>query len=111
MKEPLLGSNIRKRRTAIGLSQAELAEKAGISINFLSKLERNRSSRVSSDTLNLLAKGLNTSMESLVNGDSKQTLTEMGPKQAQLNKVLDSYTLLEREQLSEHILGLLEKRH
>lgn len=112
MKEPLLGSNIKKRRTAIGLSQAELAEKAEISINFLSKLERNKSTRVSSDTLNLLAKALNTSMESLVNGDrNKQEQPQMGPKQAQLNKLLNSYPLIEREQLSEHVLGLLEKRH
>ena len=38
----LLGSNIQKRRKAVGISQDELAEKAGISINFLSKLERNK---------------------------------------------------------------------
>lgn len=106
----LLGTNIRNRRKAIGLSQAELAEQANISINFLSKLERNKSSRVSSDTLSALASALHISMEALVNGDDNSATTEMGPKQAELNQLLANYSLLEREQLCAHIIGILKKR-
>ena len=101
----LLGSNIQKRRKAVGISQAELEEKADISINsinFLSKLERNKSTRVSSDTLYLIAQALNTSMESLVNNMPNSDKQPTGPKQSELN---------EREMLSSYIIGILEKRH
>ena len=107
----LLGSNIQKRRRAVGISQAELAEKADISINFLSKLERNKSTRVSSDTLYLIAKALNSSMESLVNNMPDPEKQSTGPKQAELNELLNTYPLNEREMLSSHIIAILKKRH
>ena len=94
--------HIQKRRKAVGISQAELEEKADISINFLSKLERNKSTRVSSDTLYLIAQALNTSMESLVNNMPNSDKQPTGPKQSELN---------EREMLSSYIIGILEKRH
>ena len=109
--ESLLGSNIQKRRKAVGISQAELAEKADISINFPSKLERNKSTRVSSDTLYLIAQALNTSMESLVDNMPAPEKQSTGPKQIELNNLLNSYPLNEREMLSSHIIGILEKRH
>ena len=107
----LLGSNIQKWRKAVGISQAELAEKADISINFLSKLERNKSTRVSSDTLYLIAQALNISMESLVDNMPAPEKQSTGPKQIELNNLLNSYPLNEREMLSSHIIGILEKRH
>ena len=107
----LLGSNIQKRRRAVGISQAELDEKADISINFLSKLERNKSTRVSSDTLYLIAQALNTSMESLVNNMPAPEKQPTGPKQSELNELLNTYLLNEREMLSSHIIAILEKRH
>ena len=107
----LLGSNIQKRRRAVGISQAELDEKADISINFLSKLERNKSTRVSSDTLYLIAQALNTSMESLVNNMPAPEKQATGPKQSELNELLNTYPLNEREMLSSYIIGILEKRH
>lgn len=107
----LLGDNIQKRRKAVGISQAELAEKADISINFLSKLERNKSTRVSSDTLYLIAQALNTSMESLVNNMPAPEKQATGPKQSELNELLNTYPLNEREMLSSHIIAILEKRH
>lgn len=96
----LLGSNIQKRRRAVG-----------ISINFLSKLERNKSTRVSSDTLYLIAQALNTSMESLVNNMPAPEKQPTGPKQSELNELLNTYPLNEREMLSSHIIAILEKRH
>lgn len=107
----LLGDNIQKRRKAVGISQAELAEKADISINFLSKLERNKSTRVSSDTLYLIAQALNTSMESLVDNMPAPEKQPTGPKQSELNELLNTYPLNEREMLSSHIIAILEKRH
>ena len=109
-EEKLLGTNIQRRRKVVGMSQSELAEKADISINFLSKLERNKSNRVSSDTLNLLAQALNTTMETLVNGSAKDTQPEPGPKQRELNELLNSCPVNEREELSSHIIALLRKR-
>ena len=34
-----------------------------------------------------------------------------GPKQSELNNLLNSYPLNEREMLSSYIIGILEKRH
>jgi ribosome-binding protein aMBF1 (putative translation factor) len=59
-----IGTNIRKARTAAGLSQRRLARRAGISDAYLSNVERGRRA-VSSDFLVRIAYYLDVSVESL----------------------------------------------
>ena len=50
-------------------------------------------------------------MESLVDNMPAPEKQSTGPKQIELNNLLNSYPLNEREMLSSHIIGILEKRH
>jgi len=63
-----LGKVVRFYRKQRRLSQAELAEKAGISITFLSKIERGIKFPTS-DTLSGLANGLNVEVYQLFRND------------------------------------------
>ncbi|GBU29422.1 hypothetical protein R84B8_02987 [Treponema sp. R8-4-B8] len=63
-----LGKVVRFYRKQRRLSQAELAEKAGISITFLSKIERGIKFPTS-DTLSGLANGLNIEVYQLFRND------------------------------------------
>ncbi|MDR0302892.1 MAG: helix-turn-helix domain-containing protein [Treponema sp.] len=63
-----LGKTIRFYRKQQGLSQAELAEKAGISIAFLSKIERGIKFPTS-ETLSGLANGLDVEVYQLFRSD------------------------------------------
>ncbi len=61
-----LGSNIKKRRQEIGLTQQQLADKVGIGLNFMGKIEV-AFSKPSLDTLILLAQALETTVSDLTN--------------------------------------------
>lgn len=60
-----LGARVRARREALGLSQAELAEKVDISANYVSVLERGVK-LPTLDTLVILAKGLGVPVSELL---------------------------------------------
>ena len=64
-----LGSRIRARRTELGWTQDELAQKAGISKGFLSDLENGKRG-VGADTLLDLARVLSASLDFLMTGNS-----------------------------------------
>ena len=53
-----LSENIVRQRHTLHLTQEKLAERAGLSVNFLSKLERGTSRTVSAETLQRLANAL-----------------------------------------------------
>ena len=57
------GERVRKRREQEGLSQAELADKAGISRTYLSEIERGRATNLSWKVVEGLAAALGLSIE------------------------------------------------
>lgn len=61
----LIGSQVRQCRKAAGLSQADLAEKAGISLDMVGRLERGITAP-SLDTLNTLSTTFGVSIAELV---------------------------------------------
>ena len=62
----LLGKNIKNRRNQLGYTQQELAEKLGISLNFMGKIEV-AFSKPSLDTLIKIADELDTNVSELCN--------------------------------------------
>jgi transcriptional regulator with XRE-family HTH domain len=62
-----VGERIKKRRTELGWTQEQLADRAGISKSFLSELENNRRS-VSADNLLVIARALSLSLDYLMKG-------------------------------------------
>lgn len=63
----LLGETVRARRKDAGLSQEKLAEKAGLSTVFISRVERGKESP-SVDNLVKIARALGVRVRELVNG-------------------------------------------
>lgn len=66
--EIILGSNILKYRTRSGMTQAQLAEKVGVSSAFVSRVERGEKS-VKIETLLSFARELNVSCDALLRED------------------------------------------
>ncbi|MCI8478925.1 MAG: helix-turn-helix transcriptional regulator [Oscillospiraceae bacterium] len=64
----LFGARLHSRRTALKLTQEQVAEKAGISLRFYQMLERGEKN-VSLDTLIHLSKTLDISLDYLLLGD------------------------------------------
>lgn len=60
---------IRERRMELGLTQGQLAEKAGCSRQFINMLEMNDEMSVQSKLLLRIAKALNCTVDSLFYGD------------------------------------------
>lgn len=63
--DAVVARNVRLRRQALGLSQEELAEKAGLSVRYIGNIERNRQS-ASVRYLGKLAAALSVSPADLI---------------------------------------------
>lgn len=61
-----LGKNIKKRRVKLDMTQQTLADKVGLSLNFIGKIEV-AFSKPSLDTLIKIAKALDTTVSELTN--------------------------------------------
>lgn len=66
-RDTLTGSRIRERRVSVGMKQAELARKAGISASYLNLIEHNRR-RIGGKLLNDIAAALRTEPALLAEG-------------------------------------------
>lgn len=63
----LIGQNIKRLRLEKGLTQSQLAKRAGISVNYLQKIEKGRVN-VSILVVWKIAKGLGVSVSELMKG-------------------------------------------
>ncbi len=66
MNLELIGSNIRRLRGCYGISQQQLADKAGISRYMVARIE-NGTTRVTLETIHLICNALNVKVETLEN--------------------------------------------
>lgn len=73
MSEPsTFGSRLKAARLEAGLSQDELARRAGSSKGYISELETTQTGRPSADLALKLAEAVGVTVEHLVRGDAKQ---------------------------------------
>lgn len=86
----VLGSNIRKYRKNLGWTQANLAEKAGISVPFMTQIELGRKS-TSLEVVQNIASALNVSYEQLF--DENNTISEKQPNLVLLEKQISDSVL------------------
>jgi transcriptional regulator with XRE-family HTH domain len=68
------GSSVRRRRTAVGMTIAQLAEKSGLSVNWVSEVERGREPSLTS--VIALARALDVTPGELVDGGSAKRSQE-----------------------------------
>ncbi len=99
-----VGERIKKRRTELGWTQDQLAQKAGISKSFLSDLENGKRS-VSADNLLDIARVLSLSLDYLMKGE------ETEPKSAEVQIPASLAAFAEQERLSfKQTVALLRMR-
>lgn len=104
-----IGKNITARRHQLKMTQEQLAELSNLSVNYISKIERGTTPKISAKTLYQLAKSLNVSMENLLKEKATYKIN-IGPYQQQLETYLNQYPREEAEQLSKSILKLLKSQ-
>ena len=99
-----VGERIKKRRTDLGWTQDQLAQKAGISKSFLSDLENGKRS-VSADNLLDIARVLSLSLDYLMKGE------ETEPKSAEVQIPASLAAFAEAERLTfKQTIALLRMR-
>lgn len=79
MAESALGERIKRARKTLGLSQAELARKAGVSPAYLSELEAGHARRPSGDVLLRIASALDMTIAELLDEDVRPAVGEPEP--------------------------------
>jgi y4mF family transcriptional regulator len=100
----IVGERIKKRRTELGWTQDQLAQKAGISKSFLSDLENGKRS-VSADNLLDIARVLSLSLDYLMKGE------ETEPKSAEVQIPASLAAFAEEERLTfKQAIALLRMR-
>ncbi|MDF4187286.1 helix-turn-helix domain-containing protein [Ligilactobacillus salivarius] len=104
-----IGKNITARRHQLKMTQEQLAELSNLSVNYISKIERGTTPKISAKTLYQLAKSLNVSMENLLKEKATYKIN-IGPYQQQLETYLNQYPREEAEQLSKSIQKLLKSQ-
>lgn len=84
----MLGTRIAQRRVELRLSQKELANQAGISVTYLSELERNKrfpSARICVDIANALHVPMDYLLQGISRGGRIYRLSEYSKKIRRLN--------------------------
>lgn len=84
----MLGTSIAQRRVELRLSQKELANQAGISVTYLSELERNKrfpSARICVDIANTLHVPMDYLLQDISRGGRIYRLSEYSKKIRRLN--------------------------
>lgn len=84
----MLGTRIAQRRVELRLSQKELANQAGISVTYLSELERNKrfpSARIRVDIANALHVPMDYLLQDISRGGRIYRLSEYSKKIRRLN--------------------------
>lgn len=102
---PILGDRIRARRTAMGLTLAEVAEAAGLSLPYVSNLERGRGNPTL-DALQSVATALQQTVAELLGDELGDDFDPMELQLAQAPRSLRAFTRTDRfkrtvEELSE----------
>lgn len=111
-----IGSEIRKRRKALNLTQEDLAELSDISVNFLSQLERTNNQNISIKKLDSIAKALNSNTPEIVSSaykDSHNTDKEKAnTNQYFFNKLVTELEKLPKntsERVSKHFYYIIKE--
>ena len=102
-----LGKNIATQRHAARMTQEQLAQLSDMTINCLSKIERGVVKQIGAGSLYRIAKALNVSMESLVEGTT-EAAPAVSPQRQLLNQQLDRLDPIQSDEYSRLFFDLLK---
>ncbi|MCQ2570355.1 MAG: helix-turn-helix transcriptional regulator [Limosilactobacillus sp.] len=111
MNSQLLGQKIASiRKNHHHMTQKQLAKFSGIDANYLSRIERGTTTRVSVYTIYQIAQALNVTMEDLINDLSKspEPTKTAHPNQKALNEYLNQLDDQTSEFLAKRILQIMK---
>ena len=108
-----LGSELRKRRSKLNLTQEDLAELSNISVNFLSQLERTNNQNISIKKIESIATALNTSTPELISAAYKNQPDNIENNKSKfyfldkLNIAIKKLPQKEAEEVSKHLFYVI----
>ncbi|GAJ26818.1 hypothetical protein JCM15457_1768 [Liquorilactobacillus sucicola DSM 21376 = JCM 15457] len=106
-----IGNNIRIQRKKSGLTQEKLAEYSGLSINFISKLERTDGQNISIKKLKSIADTLGVNIISLIENNLScpdESSPKIPPSMSLLFKQLNSFDYDKANKISKHFSMLID---
>ncbi|KRM95494.1 hypothetical protein FC19_GL001808 [Liquorilactobacillus aquaticus DSM 21051] len=106
-----IGNNIRIQRKKSGLTQEKLAEYSGLSINFISKLERTDGQNISIKKLKSIADTLGVNIISLIENNlssPNEPSPKIPPSMSLLFKQLNSFDYDKANKISKHLSMLID---
>ena len=106
-----IGARLRRRRSALGMTQQQLGDAIGVSFQQIQKYESGRN-RIASDTLQVLAATLGISPLYFLaaDGDAQHEAGTLAAPDPGLARLVAAYTNCKRPKLKAHLLLLLEER-
>lgn len=103
--------NIAERRHELKITQEELSNRADISTNYVSRLERGEVKHIRAETLAKIAVALDTTMDALFNGKSNSGKKRAAGKyEKQLYSTLNQLDQGTAEEVSKSILKLMNTK-
>lgn len=103
---PNLGENIRQARKSIGFTQERLAELSGLSVNFISRIERTSDQNISINFLYKIANALHVDPADLLH-DTYQSPKSIHPNIDKLSLALSKMENERGNQIAKELLKLL----
>lgn len=104
-----LGSKIRKYRHLAGMTQEELAEYSNLSVNYISKVEREKKQSISIEKLAAICNALNISVEEILDGKHNLSIKKLPPKAIELITYLRDSDNSNIDEIFEQLLLLIKK--
>ena len=104
-----IGTQIRRLRTKKGLTQEKFAELSGLSVNFISKLERGQMDNISITNIIKICNAMNISISELVNDDPTQALMDFPKSTLTLIQLLKDINPPDLDKLSTDLIPLIRE--
>lgn len=104
-----IGEKIRNLRVKYKLTQEQLAEKSDLSVNFISKLERDKKTNISIDKLLKICSVFGITIPEFLDEKNNISIAELSPSTIKLINELRNLDSIKQEKLSKSILTIFSE--
>ncbi len=104
-----IGEKIRNLRVKYKLTQEQLAEKSDLSVNFISKLERDKKTNISIDKLLKICSVFEITVPEFLDEKNNISISELSPSTIKLINELRNLDSIKQEKLSKSILTIFSE--
>lgn len=104
-----IGEKIRNLRIKYKLTQEQLAEKSDLSVNFISKLERDKKTNISIDKLLKICSVFEITIPEFLDEKNNISISKLSPSTIKLINELRNLDSIKQEKLSKSILTIFSE--